>query len=162
MALDVDVVLANPRLSAGTFRNVHIMYLQGEMFVPELQQAFAAQRSLIEEYGDQTASLAIIAPVTPLPSSDNRRVSTEMLREVGPQLKCSAMVLLGTGFWASAVRSAVTAIFAIARQPCQVKVFAEPEPASRWLAPFVTQAGDDVAHAAKVVVAAAEEQARSA
>lgn len=161
MSLDIDVFLANPRLSAGTYRNVHIMYLQGEMFLPELRQAFAAQRSLVEEYGDNTGSLTVIAPTTPLPSTDNRRASAEMLQKIGANLRCSAMVLQGTGFWASAIRGAVTAIFATARQPCEVRVFDEPEPASAWVSPILGQPVEELSAAAKTVMAAALEHART-
>ena len=63
-------------------------------------------RSLKERY----TSLHIIKSGAALPTADGRAAFVELLKERSGKLACITVVLLGSGFWASAVQSMITGL----------------------------------------------------
>lgn len=60
--------------------------------------------------------LTVVAAEAPMPSSPVRQAVAQFLTEGGAYIKCSSVLMEGTGFRAAAVRSVVTGLTLLARQ----------------------------------------------
>jgi len=98
----------------------------------------ACDRTLTEARPDLPkgcGALTIVEPGAPMPSAEAREALSLFLREAGDVIQLSAVVYEGAGFRAAAVRSVVTGISLVAKQPFPHKVFATVAAASSWMAP---------------------------
>lgn len=69
----------------------------------------------------------------PLPDADARHVFMQSMKERASDLACVAIVVRGTGFWASAMRSAVVGMRVFAPANFQFGVFGSHEEVVAWL-----------------------------
>jgi hypothetical protein len=81
--------------------------------------------------------LTVVEANAPMPSSEARDAIATFLREAGSFINASAVIFEGEGFRAAAVRSVVTGLTMLAKQPYPHKVFAGITEAAAWLAPKV-------------------------
>jgi hypothetical protein len=70
-----------------------------------------------------------------LPNAATRAALIEASRIGTPHLAAVGVWLAGTGFWASAVRSFVTGLNVVLREPYELRMFAELEDLAAWLPP---------------------------
>lgn len=70
-----------------------------------------------------------------LPSSEARSELIRVFREYAPQSAANAVIIPGTGFWAGAMRSLITALCVLARTTTSPHVFADASEVSEWLPP---------------------------
>jgi hypothetical protein len=88
-------------------------------------------RSLKEKY----TSLHIIKSGAALPTADGRAALVELLKERTGKLACITVVLLGSGFWASAVQSMITGLHMVAPSgSTKLRICDTIEDAVAWLA----------------------------
>jgi hypothetical protein len=119
-----------------------------------IQALDRAMARLTGQYGT-AASLSIVegkATGTSLGSED-RQALTEIARKYGKLTWAAAVVCVGTGFRATAIRSVVTAIHMGSSSSHPSKVFATPEPAVAWLATKHPEGQLDVAGLGRTVTA---------
>ena len=57
-----------------------------------------------------SGSIVAIDPTTSFPTEETRRVALEVTRQANAQTRCHVLVVLGDGFWASAVRGIMMTI----------------------------------------------------
>lgn len=95
-----------------------------------LRDSFA---SFAGQHRDGVALLTIVEPNAPMPSSEAREALANFMADNGDRILVSAVAYEGAGFRAAAVRSVVTGLTMLARQPFPHKVFATLEAASAWL-----------------------------
>jgi hypothetical protein len=69
----------------------------------------------------------------PLPDSDARHVFMQAMKERADSLACVAVVVLGSGFWASAMRNAVIGMRVFAPSTFDFRVFGACEEVVGWL-----------------------------
>ncbi len=119
----------------GSFDNVHLCVYRDELTMDALNAANQHHRALMARH-PSTFVLGVAQPNLPLPASEVRVRGAELIQENRESVLGAATVLVGGGFWASAVRSVMTASFALARQPYPSKVFATSEEAATWLTTF--------------------------
>ncbi len=96
----------------------------------ELEAAHAARRKLAP---GGLAMLTLLDSGTPLPSDDMKLAGARSFRRIADGNACSATVVSGVGFWASAARSTLTALTLLARPACPAKVFGDVESAIAWM-----------------------------
>ena len=103
-------------------------HLHGEatMGVDELSTQL---RTLRARYPDGVGALLVLHNGAVPPSDEARRVFLDGVRH--PSVKGFAVVVLGAGFWAAAVRSVLTFFVVTARLP--VRLFADGASAQHWL-----------------------------
>jgi len=88
-------------------------------------------RSFKEKY----TSLHIIKTGAALPTADGRAALVELLKERTGKLACITVVLLGSGFWASAVQSMITGLHMVAPSgSTKLRIYDTIEDAVAWLA----------------------------
>lgn len=129
----LDVLQVLPSIAIGAFANVHLCDYRGELTLEALEAANQHHRNLMTRF-PRTFVLGQARPNLPLPVSQVRQRAAVLIEENRTHVEGSALVVDGTGFWASAARSVMTASFAIARQPYPSKCFATGVEAGTWLA----------------------------
>jgi hypothetical protein len=128
------------------------MRVHGEITMPDLLAAHREHLDLIASGKNNTCVLTIAQANAPIPSGDVREASGRLMRELTPHLLAGATVIEGGGFWASAVRSFLTAVYFVAKQPCPTKAFARIDEAAQWLGPRVGQIPSQLTGAANFVL----------
>lgn len=71
--------------------------------------------------------LTIVSAKAPMPTSPVRRVVADFLAQGSTYIKCSAVLMEGTGFRAAAVRSVVTGLTVLAKQAYPHRVCSVPD-----------------------------------
>lgn len=69
----------------------------------------------------------------PLPDGDARRIFMQLMKERAAALACIGIVVLGSGFWASAMRNAVIGMRVFAPNTFDFRVFGSCEEVVSWL-----------------------------
>ncbi len=156
----VQIVRVSPWLSVGTWANVYFMHVFGELDAASLCAAHEVHISLIERCPQGTGVMAISETAIPIPGADVRDLSSRFMRELSPNLRACATVIPGGGFWASAVRSFLSAVYFVAKQPCPTRAVATVEEGALWLGPRAGQIPSQIVGAAHEVMMAARERPR--
>lgn len=107
--------------AAGSIENVHVAVYRGTLTPAELTSIHHAHLALLERF-DKSAVLSVAEEGTPLPDAEVRELAGRYGDEVTPRVRCSSQVILGTGFWASAARSLITAMLWIRTGQYPVRV----------------------------------------
>lgn len=131
----IDVLHVTPTITVGAFANVHLCIYRGELTLEALEAANQHHRSLMERH-PRTFVLGVARPNLPLPGADVRQRGARLIEENRAHVEAAALIVDGAGFWASAVRSVMTASFALARQPYPSKCFATGLDAGTWFGTF--------------------------
>lgn len=74
--------------------------------------------------------LTIVSTAAPMPASSARQQIADFLAQGSGYIKCSAVVMEGTGFRAAAVRSVVTGLTLLAKQAYPHRVCSAPDAVS--------------------------------
>lgn len=128
----------------------HVLALYGPVVVnvyagPMTEASFAESMAAGKARASEVPALGVltvIEPSMPLPDAETR-AQARRATEVGAAfVHAGALVLAGEGFWASAMRSAYTALRWLAPEAYPERVFASVDEAARWLLE-VLRATDD-------------------
>lgn len=135
-------------MAIATLGNIHMAVYRGRFTVAELGVARDTHLAIQDAYGT-SCLVSIGEPGTPLPGSEARLAASRLTKELGARVATASMILDGTGFWASAARSATTAIFMVAGNPYPIKVFPKTRSAVEFIWPSVQGVGrpDEVVQA---------------
>ncbi len=125
------VVCSNERFAIGSWRNIHLVVTRGELRAVDLRYSRQVHANLRARYPDGSGTLSVIE-LAKSPSSSVRAEAVRSFREEGPLIRCCALVLEDTGFRGTAVRSALSTIFMVARHPCPCCIFKNIEDAVLW------------------------------
>jgi hypothetical protein len=87
-------------------------------------------RKFAAKHADGIGLLTVVAAEAPMPASPVRQAVAEFLAEGGAYIKCSSVLMEGTGFRAAAVRSVVTGLTMLARQCYPHRVCSVPDAAA--------------------------------
>jgi len=117
---------------AGSLGNVHLAVYRGELTAETLTRVHDAHLSLLAERAP-TVVFSLAEEGTPLPGAEVRDLATRFGNEVAPRIRCSAQVLLGSGFWVSAARSFLTAILLVRQVDYPMKICSEVSEAARFV-----------------------------
>ena len=104
--------------------------------VAELEQLLVAASKRYPKI----SSVHVITSSFSLPPADVRAKLGGLTQRYGDRLVCSASMLAGTGFWASAIRGAVTSIQVFDLRRRRQRVFADLGELVDWVAPTHNEA----------------------
>ncbi len=93
-----------------------------------------AHKALYQRYPDRVLSLTVIRAGAKLPEGDIRAEASRIVKQLAPRTQAIVVTLEGEGFWASAARSALTAIQLLAPGSRGIRVAATVADAARMLA----------------------------
>lgn len=99
-----------------------------------VQHLCAISDILLARYASVSA-VHVAASDIGLPSSEVRSALLEMMARYGPHTACLAVVLEGSGFWASAMRSVITGMRMLAPRAFAMRIHDDIADACAWL-PF--------------------------
>lgn len=134
-ALPIRVAHVSPELVLGSYSNVHISIYRATPSVELLKLDQRHHEALAATVGS-TVVCTVSAFGIKLPDSDARDLASELVRKNARFVRAAATLTEGDGFWASAARSAVTAVFLLARQPYPSRVFADVMECGAWLSGY--------------------------
>lgn len=118
--------------SAETVGNVMLLRVHGRLTVRDLNQTGELHRELQQRYAGGTVSFTLAPLRTPLPDAAERQASAEWVRRLGPGIRAAVIAVEGDGFWAAAARSAITAIYFVARPPFPYEIVSSVREGVEW------------------------------
>ena len=121
---------ASPTCAFGAFQGVLVANWRTEVRLADVKGVVALRNRMMAH--DFLGAVHIAEPGLPLPSEECRTQARAGLESRKGNASPVALVILGTGFGASAIRSVGTAIFAL-RSGMATRIFSSSEDAGRWL-----------------------------
>jgi hypothetical protein len=119
-----------------SWKNVVISFWFGPSTLDALATRDAKLEALCALHPQGISTIDVVLPGKfALPSPEVREELSRFVQKYAPHVVASALILLGSGFWASAVRGAVTAVTMLSRREQKPQIFGAPRAAADWLAP---------------------------
>jgi hypothetical protein len=87
-----------------------------------------------ERYPGEASILCVIEPTSEPPPQELREAAAALLTRLGPQLRCVAFVIEGSGFRAAMIRGVLSGIEFLRRSTYPTRYFAEVGRAAAWVA----------------------------
>jgi hypothetical protein len=140
----LDSIVDTPEIGiagGGSFFVVQFRKSITSQGLSHLESAHEARRRVAPR---GVAMLSLVDAGVPLPSDDMKMACARSFRRLASYNTCSATVIAGVGFWASAARSTLTARTLLARPACPSQTFGDVASA---LAGMEFVAPDDVSAA---------------
>ncbi len=145
------VIDSGPGWNVVTWRNVMILYVTGQIDVAFLDASLEGHHAALAFDRDGYGVIAVAEPTAKLPPSEVRHRATELRRQTQHLLRAQAMVIAGDGFFASAMRSVFTGIFALAQSRVPMIFVADVEPATDFVVRRACSRDADARQANEVV-----------
>ena len=111
------IIESLPNHVVATWKSIVAIVWRGETTLEAVATLRAACGELANAQPQGIGVLTIVGPNAPLPAHAARKAIAKVLAEGSALIKCSALVIEGSGFRASAVRSVVTGLTLLAKQP---------------------------------------------
>lgn len=134
MVPDYELQVVRENVRGARMGPLHLAVYEATPTREDLVALDAAHARVREAFVDRSAVFSYVRGGIGLPESDVREFVAELQREVGPHVRCSATVLGGGGFWASAAISLLNTWTLISRVPSPQRSFAEIEAGAAWVA----------------------------
>ena len=129
-----DRFRATPDFAFGSWRSLFICCWRMHTTVECAQEVGRRCAEFAASHPEGIALLTIIEAHAPAPNNDARTAIADFPRNA-TYVRASALAFEGTGFRASLVRSVVSGLTMLARQPFEHKVFDSVPTATQWLVP---------------------------
>jgi hypothetical protein len=117
----------------GAWRNVFVGIWESQATIPAVDRMVKATDTLSELYPTGRSTIHIVAPGAALPTADVRAYFVNTLKKNADNLACVAVVVGGTGFWTSALRSFVTGLRWLAPRSFDFRMCGSIFEVARWL-----------------------------
>jgi hypothetical protein len=117
----------------GSWRNVFIGIWESQATMAAVDRMVKATDAMTELHPTGRSTIHIVVHGAGLPSSEVRTHFVDVLKKNADQIACVAVVVGGTGFWTSALRSFVTGLRWLAPRTFHFRMFTTIEEVSRWL-----------------------------
>jgi hypothetical protein len=117
----------------GSWRNVFVGVWESQATMPAVERMVRATNMLNDLHPAGRSTIHIVSNGAGLPTTDVRAHFVDALKKNAGQLACVAVVVGGTGFWTSALRSFVTGLRWLAPRSFDFRLNATVEEVTRWL-----------------------------
>lgn len=131
VASELEIASASPHCAFGSFGGVLIVSWRREVLHADIRAVVAYRNQLLKRAFVGAVHMA--EPNLPLPDAEGRRLARVGMETRTANRASVALVIFGTGFGASAVRSLGTAIFSLRMGP-STRICATTLDAASWLA----------------------------
>jgi hypothetical protein len=132
-ATKAEVVHSERDFTVMTFQQVFVVIFHQETTVSAVGTLRRELPAFAAQHPAGIALLTIVEPDAPMPTSDAREALADFMNDKRQSILISGVAYEGTGFRAAAVRSVVTGLTVLARQPFPHKVFPTIDDASQWM-----------------------------
>ncbi len=123
------------------WRNVLVTHWFAAVSSAALDRCEAASFDLVSRHRGGIVVLNVIDHGLPMPTTEVRKRASAVLAATGEHVLCTATIVRGDGFWASAGRAMVATITLFSRARHPHKVFATPTEGATWCADKVNPVG---------------------
>lgn len=117
-----------------TWQNVSILIWADRATREALARIQRVTRRMIETYPGGHSNVAFVLDGVKPPTPEAREIFTRLYNERVSNLKCLAVVLEGSGFWASTLRSSITNMQLEARRATAIAQYTSIEEVAAWMA----------------------------
>jgi hypothetical protein len=94
----------------GTLDGFFLMRCFGDLTVADVRATMLGHDAIVGGRPQGSGSIVAVDPTAAFPTEETRRVALEVTRQANAQTRCHVLVVLGDGFWASAVRGIMMTI----------------------------------------------------
>jgi hypothetical protein len=129
----MDGFVELPEISVGGERSFFVVQFRKAITSQALAHLESAHEARRKVSPRGLAMLSLVDPGVPLPTDDMKMACARSFRRLAGHNVCSATVIGGVGFWASAARSTLTALTLLARPACPAKTFGDVASAIAWM-----------------------------
>jgi hypothetical protein len=130
----LDVVHLSSDCTIGVLRQVLVQHWFGPVDMPDAEATMRAHNQALRGGSGKVSVLAIVEGVPGLPDQPVRAALARLADKTSDEVGCHATVILAEGFKGSALRSVLTAIFALSGVKYPKQVFATVKDAADWMA----------------------------
>ena len=120
-------------VAIGTLDGFFLMRCFGALDRADVLATLVGHEAIVAAYPQGAAAIVVIDPTTAFPSEEARRVMLEATRKTSAQTLAHTLVVLGDGFWASAVRGVMMTISSLTNSSHPRKVVRYEEEGVDWL-----------------------------
>jgi len=117
----------------GSWKNVFVGVWESQATIPAVDRMVRATSVLNDLCPTGRSTIHIVAEGAALPATEVRAHFVGALKKNADNLACVAVVVVGTGFWTSALRSFVTGLRWLAPRSFDFRMNATTEEMARWL-----------------------------
>jgi hypothetical protein len=117
----------------GAWKNVLIAVWAGQLGGTSVERFTKSVDAMSTRRPGLRSNVHVITQGTALPTQEARAALVSSMTRYSGELACVAVVFLGSGFWASALRAAVTGMRFMAPRSFDFELFSSVDEASQWL-----------------------------
>ena len=117
----------------GNIDGFFLMRCFGNLSSDDVRACLKAHTSALRHRPQGVGSVTVIDPTATMPSDETRRAINEVTKQTLEHALGSATVVLGDGFWASAMRGVMTTINLVSNPRHPNKVFRHEAEAVEWV-----------------------------
>ncbi|HMI85694.1 MAG TPA: hypothetical protein VK550_16465 [Polyangiaceae bacterium] len=117
----------------GSWKNVFIGVWESQATMTAVDRMLRATTALNDLHPMGRSTIHIVAHGAGLPTPDVRAHFVNVLKKNADKLACVAVVVVGTGFWTSALRSFVTGLRWLAPRSFEFRMDGSIEDVAQWL-----------------------------
>ena len=117
----------------GSWKNVFVGVWESQATMPAVERMVRATNVVNDLYPNGRSTIHIVANGADLPTAEVRTHFVNALKKNAGQLACVAVVVGGTGFWTSALRSFVTGLRWLAPRSFDFRMSTTIEEVAQWL-----------------------------
>ena len=117
----------------GAWQNVTITRWQSRATGPATDRVSRVSAEIRGEYPQGISSVHLIVEGAPLPTPEGRAGLNTLMNAHASQLACVAVLIGGTGFWASAIRAMITGLRSMSSRAYELRLFGSVEEIVAWL-----------------------------
>jgi hypothetical protein len=114
------------------WQNLSIGVWVGQATLPAVKGLLDVGRQMVTRYPEGHSSIVFILDKIPAPTPEGRELLTRIFAG-GSALTCTAVILEGSGFWASGLRSMIGNTHRSASGPVRLRVNTSIDEALEWL-----------------------------
>jgi hypothetical protein len=119
--------------TTATLDGFFLMRCYGDLKPEDITATLVAHEAIIGFRPQGSASIVVVDPTCAFPSEEARRVALEAMRTTGHQTLAHVLVVMGDGFWASAVRGVMMTFSSLTKATHPRKVVRYEEEGVDWI-----------------------------
>jgi hypothetical protein len=117
----------------GGWKNLFIGVWESQATLSAVERMVKASESVRERHATGHSTIHIVAQGAALPTAEVRAHLVRALNDRAEQIACVSVVVGGTGFWTSALRSFVTGLRWLAPRSFDFRLSGSVQEVARWL-----------------------------
>jgi hypothetical protein len=119
-------------VAMGTLDAFFVMRCFGAVSPDDIQATLKCGEVLKTYRPEGSVSIVVVDPTSTFPSEETRRAALDVTRQTSSQTLALAVIILGDGFWASAIRGVLTTLGSLSQTTHPRKIVRQEEKGVEW------------------------------